>query len=334
MQVDDQLIQELQSRYRVGPKYIEAYLDYWQRSRGQSFKTLQEVLDLPTPEPMWFDYALSANYRGQQLYQHIEPYLLERPQRYLDVGCGFGGCLVAFGKRGMEVCGIELDQQRIEFAKANCEDYQINACLFQLSILGNKIEERLGMFDVITCMDVIEHVLDVPKGLRNIANLLKPGGLLVLEIPNKEGLSFVASDGHFNLFGITLLERPDAMEYHSKFFSFEYDIGYYHPLSFYEARLRKLGLQCQLISSSAHAMRELKETDQLVSAVIRSYIKYLTEDIAKLSAKLNQRIQQTFASYMDNFLKDLSNISGRPSAIESFRRQYLTDFWTLIAYKR
>jgi 2-polyprenyl-3-methyl-5-hydroxy-6-metoxy-1,4-benzoquinol methylase len=334
LETEEKLLTELQSHYGVGSQYVKAYLDFFQRSQNQAFHSLQEILDLPPPAPMWFDYALSTNYRGQQLYQLMAPYLPERPQRYLDIGCGFGGCLVAFGRQGMEVCGIEIDQQRIEFAKANCQDFQVHAGLFLLSVLEDHIEKRLGTFDVITCMDVIEHVLDVPKALQKMASLLKPGGLLVLEIPNKDSLSFVASDGHFNLFGITLLERPEAIEYHSKYFSFDYDIGYYHPLNFYEDRLRELSLQCQPMSSSTHPMRELKETARLIFTVIRSYIKFLTEDIAKLPAKLNQRIQRRFASYMYNFLKDLSNILGRPSAIELFRRQYLTDFWTLIAYKK
>ena len=85
--------------------------------------------------------------------------------------------------------------------------------------------------------------LDVPKALQNIVCLLRPGGMLALEIPNKDSLFFVASDGHFNLFGITLLPRPEAIEYHRKFFPFEYDVGYYHPLDFYETELKRLGSQ-------------------------------------------------------------------------------------------
>jgi len=331
VQVDEQLIQQVQSHYGAGPNYTRAYLDYWQRSRGQSFQTLQEILNLPPPEPMWFDYALSANWRGEQLYQFIKPYLSKEPQRYLDIGCGFGGCLVAFARQGVEVCGIEVDQQRIEFAKANCKDYQINARVFQLSVLEDQIEDRLGTFDVITCMDVIEHLLDVPKALQKMANLLKPGGLLILEIPNKDSLSFVASDGHFNLFGITLLPRTEAIEYHRKFFSFEYDVGYYHPPDFYETELKGLGLQPQMISSSLHPVREIRETDQLISKAIRSYIRFLGETHSKLPEKLTQRIKLNFATYMNRFLTDLSKMPEGTQRVEAFRRRYLTDFWILIA---
>jgi 2-polyprenyl-3-methyl-5-hydroxy-6-metoxy-1,4-benzoquinol methylase len=334
LKIDEELLQELRSHYDVGLQYAKAYLDFLQQSRNQNFHTLQEILNLPSPDPMWFDYALSTNYRGQQLYQMMMPYLPTRPQRYLDIGCGFGGCLVAFGRQGMEVCGIEVDEQRIGFAKTNCEDYHIQAGVFSLSILEDHIEDRLGIFDVITCMDVIEHVLDVPKALQNMARLLRPDGVLALEIPNKDSLFFVASDGHFNLFGITLLPRSEAMEYHRNFFSFEYDVGYYYAYAIYEEELKKLGLRFQMNPSPLHPIRNVEETDQLVSQAIRSYREFLAENQSKLSEKLTQRIKLSFATYMNHLLADLSKIPEGTAAIESFRRKYLTDFWTLIIYKK
>jgi 2-polyprenyl-3-methyl-5-hydroxy-6-metoxy-1,4-benzoquinol methylase len=325
---------ELQSHYGVGPQYAKAYLDSLQQSQGRAFKNLREILNLPPPAPMWFDYAMSTNYRGRQIYQLMGPYLPEKPKRYLDIGCGFGGCLVAFGEQGMEVCGIEVDEQRIGFAKINCQDYQIHANILALSIGEDYINDRLGTFDIITCMDVIEHVLDVPKALQNMAHLLKPGGVLALEIPNKDSLFFVASDGHFNLFGITLLPRTEAIEYHRKFFSFEYDVGYYYPLDFYETELKGSGLQSQRISSPLHPIREIQETDQLVSQAIHSYIKFLVDARSKLREKLTQRIKLDFTTYINHLLTDLSKIPEGLQAIEAFRRRYLADFWTLIAYKK
>jgi 2-polyprenyl-3-methyl-5-hydroxy-6-metoxy-1,4-benzoquinol methylase len=334
LNVEEKLVQELQNHYGIGPQYARAYLDFLQKGQDRVFTSLQEILSLPAPAPMWFDYALSTNYRGEQLYQTVFPFLPNRSQRYLDIGCGFGGGLVAFGRQGMEVCGVEVDLERIEFSKINCQDYKIRAGVFSLSIVDDHIEDRLDSFDVITCMDVIEHVLDVPKALQNMARLLRPGGVLVLEIPNKDSLFFVPSDGHFNLFGITLLPRAEAIEYQSKFFSFEYDVGYYYPLDFYESEVKKLGLQSQRISSPLHPIREIQETDQLVSQAIRSYMKFLVETQSKVPEKVTQRIKLDFSTYMNHFLTDLSKIPEGTQAIEAFRRRYLTDFWTLMAYKK
>ncbi len=334
MELDEALIKELQSHYGVGPQYAKAYLGLFQYAKGQNFKTLQEILNLPAPAPMWFDYALSTNYRGRQLYHVLSPFLPKGAQRYLDIGCGFGGCLVAFGEQGMEACGIEIDPQRIGLAKTNCQDFHLSATLFGVSILEDHIEDRLGTFDVITCTDVIEHVLDAPKALRNMAHMLRPKGVLALEIPNKDSLFFVASDGHFNLFGITLLPRSEAMEYYSQFFTATYDVGDYQPLNFYERRLLELGLDFQTLSPSYQPIRDLNEADQLFSSTLRSYRQFLTGGGRKLPGVLLQKIKLRFATYVNHLLSDLSRISDETEAVEEFRRRYLTDFWTLIASRK
>ena len=108
LELNEQLIQELQSHYGVGPQYAKAYLDSLQRSCSQVFKTLQDILNLPPPAPMWFDYALSTNYRGQQLYQLMTPYLPQKVQRYLDIGSGFGGFSLRSDSRGWRFAGLKL----------------------------------------------------------------------------------------------------------------------------------------------------------------------------------------------------------------------------------
>ena len=110
---------EVMRRYGVGPHYAEAYLSYWARARGRTARSLDEILARPQPEPMWFDFAMSANWRGEQLAERSLPLLPAGARRYLDVGCGFGGYLVAFARRGLDVAGIEIDPVRIELARAN-----------------------------------------------------------------------------------------------------------------------------------------------------------------------------------------------------------------------
>ena len=175
---DSALVEEVRQRYGVGPHYAAAYLEYWSSTRSVQPGSIEEILASPPPEPMWFDFAMSTNYRGRELRDFLKPHIPAGAKRYFDVGCGFGGYLAAFAEAGMDVCGVEIDPIRVELSRANCRDHGLADCVFDMSILEEGLPERLGRFDVISCGDVIEHVLDVEGALRNIAELLAPGGIL------------------------------------------------------------------------------------------------------------------------------------------------------------
>lgn len=326
-----QVAKEVQGKYDVGPRYARAYLQYWFNTRGRQYDALSDILHAAPPESMWFDYALSTNWRGEMIAKSTAPYLDSREGRFLDVGCGFGGCLVAFSKLGMTVHGIEIDEQRAGFAQANCTDYGLTEdCVLTGDILEEGWAAQLGHFDLITCMDVIEHVLDVPLALRNMVRLLQPGGLLLLEIPNRKSLNFVRQDGHFALFGITLLERSKAIEYHQAFFDSGYDVGEYYDLGFYQDWLTALGCRSELIRSDLQQTRSLAETGPMMRAAFKNFARFLRNaDSGVMRGELSIR----FAKYAARMLLDAALQALLPRNEEKFKRTYLTDFWTLLAVK-
>lgn len=325
-----ELVGQVKERYKVGEHFARAYLSYWQRTRKRTYQSLEEILSLPAPEPMWFDYAMTTNQRAQHFSDYLKSYNQGGTGRYLDVGCGFGGYPCAFAKAGMESYGIEIDPVRIELSKANLKDHGLPDRIFDLSILDDGLPERLGRFDLITCMDVIEHVLDVPKAMENLAGLLNPGGALLLEIPNKDSIAFVTSDGHFNLFGITQLPRNDAIEYHKANFSFDYDVGYYRPLDFYVRFFESKGFNCLRIASPYHPQREVKAIWGLLADLNVTYFKFLLNTAPKLSIKLNFVLHSRFMAYgLAMVYRSIRMMLDRREK-PYFQERYLTDFWTLL----
>ncbi len=99
----------------------------------------------------------------------------------LDVGCGAGLLCEPLARMGAVVTGIDAAPQNIEAAKAH-------AAQSALAIdyrAGEIAEQLLGKFDVVTSMEVIEHVTEPAAFIAELARHLKPNGLMLLSTPNR-----------------------------------------------------------------------------------------------------------------------------------------------------
>jgi len=111
----------------------------------------------------------------QKSLEKIEQY--KSPGRLLDVGCAVGFLLDIASKKGWEVFGIEPSQWARNYAKKN----------FGLEIFEGTLEEANfspAYFDVLTFVDVLEHMADPRKNLVEANRILKKGGILYIVTPN------------------------------------------------------------------------------------------------------------------------------------------------------
>ena len=112
-------------------------------------------------------------------------------QTVLELGCA-GGCMAeALQERGALVQGSDPAQDAIAAARrhAAAEGRDIE---YQVGV-GEALPYASASFDVVVCVDVLEHVQDLPKVIAEIARVLKPGGLFCFDTINRNRLaSFVA----------------------------------------------------------------------------------------------------------------------------------------------
>ena len=103
----------------------------------------------------------------------------------LDVGCGAGLLCEPLARMGASVTGVDAAPENIEAAKAH-------SALSGLAIdyrAGEIAAQGLGTFDVVSSMEVIEHVTDPAAFVAELARHLKPDGLMLLSTPNRTAAS-------------------------------------------------------------------------------------------------------------------------------------------------
>jgi len=105
--------------------------------------------------------------------------------RILEIGCGEGGVLAAFIKRGCIGVGVELHESRLQLAKELLKnEIEESKITFIANDIYKVTEQELGgKFDVIIMKDVIEHIHDQKKLLERLHDLLLPQGIIFFGFP-------------------------------------------------------------------------------------------------------------------------------------------------------
>ncbi len=103
--------------------------------------------------------------------------------KVLDVGCGGGFTCEFLAQRGAEVWGTDQSSACIEAAKAHARLSNLNIS-YRVGMAESLFWEDL-CFDVVVCVDVLEHVKDPKQAIAEIARVLKPGGMFCFDTINR-----------------------------------------------------------------------------------------------------------------------------------------------------
>jgi 2-polyprenyl-6-hydroxyphenyl methylase/3-demethylubiquinone-9 3-methyltransferase len=118
-------------------------------------------------------------------------------RRALDVGCGAGLLAEPLARLGAEVTAIDAAPGLIAAARLHAQGQGLN-----IDYRVCAVEELEGAFDLVTSMEVIEHVADPRTFVSTLAARLAPGGLMILSTPNKTALSRLVTIGFAESAGI------------------------------------------------------------------------------------------------------------------------------------
>ena len=115
-----------------------------------------------------------------------------RGARVADVGCGGGLLSEALARAGATLTGIDLSEKVIDIAKLHLYESELNVDYRVQSSSDLAAAEPAG-FDVVCCMELIEHVPDPAALVSDLAAMLKPGGWLFMSTLNRTPASFGAA---------------------------------------------------------------------------------------------------------------------------------------------
>lgn len=111
--------------------------------------------------------------------------------RVLDVGCGGGILADSMARMGANVLGIDLASKALKVAQLHALEAQTQGVAYREISAEALAAEQPGSFDVVTCMEMLEHVPDPSSIVQACAALVKPGGYVFFSTINRNAKSFL-----------------------------------------------------------------------------------------------------------------------------------------------
>ena len=112
-------------------------------------------------------------------------------RQVVDVGCGGGILSEAMARRGAQVLGIDLAERSLKVAQLHAMEAGLQNVQYREVAAEALAAEMPGRFDVVTCMEMIEHVPDPGAIVEACAKLVRPGGWVFLSTLNRNPKSFL-----------------------------------------------------------------------------------------------------------------------------------------------
>lgn len=177
----------------VDPSEVEKFnqlaSEWW--SNTGAFATLHEINPLRLN---WIEENVKRGYQHDNASQGVHKTATTglTGKKVLDVGCGGGILSESMARRGADVTGIDLGTENLKAAALHAEQSGLEHTLrYQHIPVEALAKTHAGQFDVVTCMEMLEHVPDPSSIVQACFDLLAPGGVCVLSTINRNPKSYL-----------------------------------------------------------------------------------------------------------------------------------------------
>ena len=322
--------------YGVHPKFAHAALEtFLGTDYDRGIGDIHEFLARYESFRAQLDYTFSTNTRGRNLAQQLRGWGVplesgESRKSYLDIGFAYGGYLAAFASLGYDVTGIEVSERFGRLGRLNLESSGYTVDTRMGDFLSDEILTGERQFDLITCIDVIEHVSDPEAGLRKICRLLKPGGTAYVAYPAKLSIPYVRADPHSQLFGLTLLDYFRARAAFIMYTDWpEYEVSDFYEPEWYLNTARSAGAEAELVYDSSLPAPDVPGE---IAALYAAFSEWSKSGATKLDPLMRHEITRELANYSARMFQEYSEHVAHNS-IDQFARKWIDQLTRILIRK-
>ncbi|MBF7683403.1 bifunctional 2-polyprenyl-6-hydroxyphenol methylase/3-demethylubiquinol 3-O-methyltransferase UbiG [Acinetobacter sp. B5B] len=112
-------------------------------------------------------------------------------KKVLDVGCGGGILSESMARLGADVLGIDMGEAPLNVARLHAQKESVHNIQYQQIPVEQLAQEQAGQYDVVTCMEMLEHVPDPASIIKACQQLVKPNGHVFFSTINRNPKSYL-----------------------------------------------------------------------------------------------------------------------------------------------
>jgi len=209
-------------------------------------------------EPLFYEHWLAANSTddpqferwaelesrqldaGRERAAEVAEHIALAGKDVLDVGCQWGATCIGLARAGARVTGLDVEERLMEGARVRAREQGVEATF--VHGFAEALPFPDASFDAIVCVNVLEHVREHEATIREMMRVLRPGGRLYLDGPNRLSPHWLRRDPHYAMAGISVLPPSLGSWWVTRVRKYpSYDVGRFPIAQVIERRLRRNG---------------------------------------------------------------------------------------------